>query len=176
MEITSCLKLETVIDALVVDRQLVLRFFATFARFEYSLKRTGFLKLGDKAEPNWDAYANSLRGRFSQIQDSAFRSAVTFFLEEPPKTQVVSGQKLDWQETKLGDGEQHENYVLRLVRIVRNNLFHGGKYPVPTGPIEDVGRNRRLLEASISVLEQCLQLSPDVEAFFWETTNNHSAS
>ena len=79
-------ELEKIIDALVVDRDLVLRFFATFARFEYSLKRSGFLKPGDKAEPDWDTYANSLRGKFPHIQDSTFRSAVAFLLKEPPKT------------------------------------------------------------------------------------------
>lgn len=160
---------EAVIDALAIDRTLALRFFATFSRFEYALKRTGYLKPGDKAEPNWDAYANSLRGRFPGIQDSLFRKAVEFLLKAPPKSQVVSGKDIDWQDTRLGNGEQHENYVLRLVRIVRNNLFHGGKYPTPTGPMEDVGRNKLLLESSISILKQCLELSPDVRAAFEET-------
>ena len=71
------------------------------------------------------------------------------FLEsEPPRRQAVSGHDIDWKDTSIGNGEQHENYVLRLVRIVRNNLFHGGKYPIPVGPMEDVGRNRELLNAS----------------------------
>ena len=160
---------ENVIDALGINRALVLRFFATFSRFEYSLKRSGFLKTGDKAEANWDAYANSLRGQFANVQDSAFRDAVAFFLNAPPGTQVVSGSDIDWRDTKLGNGEQHENYILRLVKIVRNNLFHGGKYPVPTGPMEEVGRNQRLLEASITVLKQCLELSNDVRRAFEET-------
>lgn len=160
---------EKVFDTLVGDRNLVLRFFATFSRFEYSLKRAGFLKLSQKAEPNWDEYANSLRGSFLEVQDPAFRKAVNFLLNQPPMTQVVSGTNLDWGNTNLGSGEQHENYILRLVKTVRNNLFHGGKYPNPTGPVVDVGRDQELLEASIAVLKQCLQLSPKVRAVFEET-------
>lgn len=160
---------DKVIDALVMDRNLVLRFFATFSRFEYSLKRSGFLKHGNKAEPNWDEYATSLRAKFLQVQDSVFQDAVAFLLKEPPKTQVVSEHNLDWKPTSLATGEDHETYVLRVVRTVRNNLFHGGKFPTPVGAMEDVGRNRRLLEASILVLHQCLQLCPKLRAVFEET-------
>src|SRR5438876_6901888 len=40
--------------------------------------------------------------------------------------------------------------------------FHGGKYPHPLEPMDDVARNRRLLEAAITVLSQCLELSEPV--------------
>ena len=157
-----------IIDALVPDRDLVLRFFAVFSRFEYSLKRSGFLKAGEKAEPNWDTYTNSLRERFGGVQDQAFQDAVAFLVKEPPRTQVVSGSDLDWKATVQGHGEYHERFVLRLVSTVRNNLFHGGKYPPPLGPMDDVARNRRLLEAGITVLAQCLELSERVRTTFEE--------
>jgi hypothetical protein len=157
-----------IIDALVLDRDLVLRFFAVFSRFEYSLKRSGFLKRGEKAEPNWDTYANSLRGCFGGVQDQAFRDAVSFLMKEPPRTQVVRASDLDWKDTVQGKGEFHERFVLRLVSTVRNNLFHGGKYPAPLGPMDDVARNRRLLEAGITVLTQCLELNVSVRSTFEE--------
>jgi hypothetical protein len=157
-----------IIDALVLDRDLVLRFFAVYSRFEYSLKRSGFLKTGKKAEPNWDTYANSLRGCFGEVQDQAFRDAVEFLMKEPPKTQIVRGSNLDWKDTVQGDGEYHERFVLRLVSTVRNNLFHGGKYPVPVGSMDDVARNRRLFEAGITVLTQCLELNAQVRSTFEE--------
>jgi hypothetical protein len=157
-----------IIDALVADRDVVLRFFALFSRFEYSLKRSGFLKTGEKAEPNWDTYSNSIRGRFEGIQDQVFQDAVAFLVKEPPKTQVVTGSALNWKATVQGNGECHERFVLRLVTTVRNNLFHGGKYPPPLGPMNDVARNRRLLEAGITVLMQCLELSSRVRSAFEE--------
>lgn len=155
-----------ILDALVVDRDLVFQFFAFFARYEYSLKRSDFLKRCDRAKPNWDAYANTLRGRFGKIQDKAFQTAIAYLLAKPPKTQIVTENGLGWTDTPLGPGEHQECYVLRLVRTVRNNLFHGGKYQYPFGTIDDVARNRCLLEASITVLCQCLELSEPVRAMF----------
>lgn len=162
------IELSKVIEALVGDRDLVLEFVAVFSRFEYSLKRSGYLKRGNKAEADWDKYANSLVGGFASVTEQAFRQAVEFLVKQPPKTQIISGSDLGWTATSMGAGEHHERYVLRLVSTVRNNLFHGGKYPDPLGPIVDVARNRRLLEAGVTVLKQCLELSENVRGAFEE--------
>ena len=160
---------EDIVEALGIDRVLVLRFLGVFSRFEYSLKRSGFVKGHDPVEPDWDTYANGLRSKFQSVDDPGFSDAVKILVDAPPRKQILSGSSLDWKSTIVGAGEQHESYVLRLVRIVRNNLFHGGKYPVPVGPLEDVGRNSLLLEASLTVLKQCLRLSPELRAVFEET-------
>ncbi len=158
----------TVIDKLSADRELVFQFFAVFSRFEYSLKRSDFLKQGKKAEANWDTYANSIRGQFGGVRNQAFEDAVDFLRREPPRTQVIAGAQLDWCDTVQGPGEHDERYILRLIGTVRNNLFHGGKYPPPFGPISDVARNHQLLQAGITVLGQCLELSQSVRSKFEE--------
>jgi hypothetical protein len=158
-----------IIQALAIEHELVLQFFAIFSRFEYSLKRSGFLKPGEKVEANWDKYANSIKGQFAEVEDPTFQEAVEFLKREPPKTQTVAGKEFVWRDTVQGLGEHYERYILRLVGTVRNNLFHGGKYPHPTGPIEDVARNRRLLQAGITVINQCLALSASVRSIFEET-------
>jgi hypothetical protein len=61
-----------------------------------------------------------------------------------------------------------EKWILRLVRTVRNNLFHGGKYPYPDEPINQPARDRKVLSASLTVMEECLRLSPLLEAKFFE--------
>jgi hypothetical protein len=161
--------LETIIAGLAGDRDLAFMFFGFFSRFEYAVKRGGFLKGATKAVgPDWDAFANSLRGRFQNVKPP-FGEAVAFLLKEPPRTQVVSGTGLGWVPTVQGNGESHERYILRLVTTIRNNLFHGGKYPVPIGPMDDVARNRRLLEAGLVVLKQCLELNKPVKDVFEET-------
>jgi hypothetical protein len=157
-----------IITALAVDRERVLEFFAYFSRFEYSLKRSGFLMPGENANPNWDKFANSIRGHFAKIHDATFVNAATFLLAEPPKTQVVLGNDLGWEETTRRNGEHDEKFTSRLIRTVRNNLFHGGKYPYPAGPMPDAGRNRRLLDAALTVLGQCLEISPSVRSAFEE--------
>ncbi|MFC1541766.1 hypothetical protein ACFL50_04875 [Candidatus Latescibacterota bacterium] len=160
---------DNVIDKLGLNRDLVFQFFGIFSRLEYSLKRCLKFRKKDIAEANWDVYANSLQGKFATVQDSEFKNAVAFLVDAPPRKQVVSDRNLDWKDTNCGEGERDENYVLRLVKYVRNNLFHGGKYPDPSGPVEDVGRNSELIKASIVILLYCLQLSPEVQHYFEET-------
>lgn len=156
------------IESLCIDHELVLEFFAFFSRFEYSLKRSRFLKVGEKAEVNWDKYANSIRGKFAGIENLTFQNAVNYLMREPPRTQIIRGNELDWRYTVQGPGEHHECYILRLVRTIRNNLFHGGKYPHLIGPIVDDVRNRCLLQAGLTVLTECLTLSESVRYIFEE--------
>jgi hypothetical protein len=154
--------------SLAEDMELIFRFFAFFSRFEYALKRATFLKKKKKAEPDWDKYANTLKGQLVKVNDKRCRSAYTYLKNAPPQQQVVIGSQLTWEDSTQGHGEFEERYILRLVATVRNNLFHGGKYPYPIGPIPDVARNRKLLNASIVILEQCLILSPDVSVYSCE--------
>jgi len=159
---------EEVILALVEDKDLIFRFFAVFSRFEYALKRHGFLKKKEQAEADWDSYANQLRGRFTTVKAPVFKTACDYLTSEPPKKQVVHANSLGWKAAVRANNESIESYLLRLVRMVRNNLFHGGKYPYPVGPMSDPGRNRRLIRSALAVLEECLRLSPNVRQAFEE--------
>jgi hypothetical protein len=152
----------------VCDRDLVFAFFATFSRFEYALKRTRFLKQKEKAEPDWDKFSNHIRDQLHGMDRTKYQKARAYLLNNPPKTQVIVHDRLEWQATLQGHGESEERYLLRLVATVRNNLFHGGKYPVPLGPVPDVVRNRELLTSALTVLECCLELSPAVRSAFGE--------
>lgn len=153
---------------LVADKELVFQFFAVFSRFEYALKRSGYWRKrsakNDAVETDWDAYANGLRGKFATVGVQAFQDARAFLERKPPKSQVAVDRIIDSKETVRGPGEFDERYTLRIVTTMRNNLFHGGKYP--SGPVTDVARNRELIESCLVVLEVCLGLSPGVaEAF-----------
>lgn len=153
-----------------VQRQLVLEFVCFFARFEFAMKTGGFLT-GDerRAEADWDKLANHLK-RDRKIPDemtSAFGRAVGNLIKAKPMKQVVGKAGLDWAESSQGT-DSREAYVLRLVRCVRNNLFHGGKFPYPAGPIEGSERHTSLLKDSIAILEGCLAAMPRLEARFLE--------
>lgn len=162
---------QLIIDKFVADRDLVFQFFFIFSRFEYCLKRSEkYLKVGHKnrAEPDWDKYSNDLKGKFTTTKNTEFEQALKSLIDTPPKHQIVKEGALTWVDTIQGCGERYETYILRLVRTVRNNLFHGGKFPLPSGPIQDTGRNICLLQASISVLEKCVALS-NFDSIFTET-------
>jgi hypothetical protein len=152
----------------LTDQRIVFHFFSLFSRFEYALKRGGFLRHGKTAKPNWEAYSKTLLGSFSKVNDEGFKKACDYLKDLPPRRQVVVQHRMDWEDTIQESGEFMERYLLRLVRIVRNNLFHGGKYPYSFGPTRTADRNRRLLEASVVILKQCLSLSPDLERIFRE--------
>jgi hypothetical protein len=143
------------INSIAANKKVVFTYFGMFSRFEYALKRSGFVRdANGHAEAHWDNYANSLRGQFSGVKDAEFQKAVGFLKREAPKKQILqpSGD-LDWADTPQGQGESDEQYVLRLTRAIRNNLFHGGKFP--SGPVSDVARNRELLDAGITVMTHC---------------------
>lgn len=151
------------------DRELVFRFFVSFSTFECALKRSGVLKRRKNEEPvapDWSLFASSLKGRFGTVQDEAFARAIAFLESAPPRQQVIRGGRLAWAEQPQRSDETLEAYILRLVRTVRNNLFHGGKYPAAT--IEEAARNRALLESCLHVLGICCQLKPHLSEWFEE--------
>jgi hypothetical protein len=146
--------------------RLVFEFFVVFSRLEYALKRAGYLKKSRFADPDWDSFAMSLCGSFRGADDHAFQIACRLLLDRPPKIQINVNGELDWKATQRKPNETDEQLVLRLVRIVRNNLFHGGKFRC--GPAEEPARDQQLLESSILVLKHCLAGSPTVRAYFDE--------
>ncbi len=150
------------------ESDLILNFFALFSRFEYALKRCGFC-INNKtfAEADWDSFSNKMKGLFSKIEDEEFKSAVSFLESEPPRKQLALKGVLTWGEPIApGDGETDEKYTLRLVRAVRNNLFHGGKFPGKVA--EETARNEKLIKSSMDVLEKCLDLNPELRNVFLE--------
>lgn len=154
--------------------ELVLKFFANFSAFECALKQAHFVR-GDKnnnAVPDWDRFADTLNGQLAALKDRDFINAKLYLLKEPPKKQMFtkSNKGVRWEENSKRSTETDERYLLRLVRDVRNNLFHGGKYPSTSTapPTGEALRNSKLLEACLTILDKCRALNADVGTFFEE--------
>ena len=64
----------------------------------------------------------------------------------------------------MPENESEIEFLLRMVRTVRNNLFHGGKYNIEVH--EEVERTELLLQNSLTILMACLRLSQEVERQF----------
>jgi len=147
----------------LLDRDLVFDFFWKFSVFECAMKREGFLASSgreESAEPNWKKFGESVVGRFKDVHSDGFKEAVTTLEESPPRRQVVRGGRLAWEELNRRHRESHEEFILRLVKTARNNLFHGGKYP--DGLIAEIARDRVVLKAALKVLEGCYELHPGI--------------
>ena len=168
------------------DHERAVVFFLFFARFEYALKEAGFVEKrrnrasehcaphgGDArvrqskdAKVNWTKYAAHCSALLANNKQSRFQRAVKYLRKNPPKKQIVSGDRLDMTDDAFA-GTWDMDRVLTLVRRIRNNLFHGGKRLVGH-PEEAVSRDTELLNAGLAVVEACLDADAHLNSAFLE--------
>lgn len=149
------------------DRERVFRFFAVFSRAECALKRY-FPKKGKygEATAGWNDFADAVAAQLSQIGSSAYHDARDYLVTNPPQRQNIVGGRPVWRPNARRDDETDARYLLRVIRDVRNNLFHGGKYE--HGAADELARDRSLLDAATIVLAACIKLDARVERVFHE--------
>jgi hypothetical protein len=125
-----------------------------FARFEFCLKEAGFLKSdrpGKKAEPNWDMFVRSKRSAYVV---SANAKAL---VKAAPQQQVMAGNtRLVWKDISFDANEFDLQKMAILLRVVRNNLFHGG--PRGTSAWDDVDATVKRLDHAKIVLDELADL------------------
>ena len=133
-------------DALAFD------FFREFARCEYCLKAIGMRKADRNAKADWSALAAQLSDVIEAPDSRELAAAVKYFLEHPPKKQVVEDGVLAWDDS-LPDHKSQADLLLLLVCRVRNNLFHGGKF---NGRWFEPERSEELLKHGLAILAACI--------------------
>ncbi len=149
------------------DKDLVTQFFTAFSRFEYALKTSGFAKRDHRAaKPDWDHFVESFSGHFDPTADPHLEEAVNYLTSSPPRRQVLEGQTLQWEDTPRRENEDLLAYIVRLVKTVRNNLFHGAKFGSSVDS-DDRHRNERLLASALEVLYFLLDCHEEVRHSFW---------
>lgn len=86
----------SILDLLNVPRELTLEFLATFARFEFALKKAGYAYGDDsKVSPDWDSFGNDV----AQLDAAALAPALNacqYLQRHPPKKQVLDHGVLRW--------------------------------------------------------------------------------
>ena len=105
-------------------------FLFWFSRFEYALKKNGYLKSSDagkKAEPNWDMFVKRNRNKYTPS-----KAALALIKARPRQQVVTANAQLGWQELQFAETEFELQKVTLLLRLVRNHLFQGGK-PADSG-------------------------------------------
>ena len=138
-------------------------FFFWFSRFEAALKEAGFLKSeqeGDPAEPGWDEFVAKYAGNYKVTTSGAK------LLELAPERQKVGpGRKLVWSPVGLTDCKTDLGKVVRMLKTLRNNVFHGGK----SGGAgwDQPERTAELLEAGTAELNQLASLA-GIQAELWQ--------
>ncbi|MBB4634279.1 hypothetical protein [Longimicrobium terrae] len=151
------------------DRKAAWQFFLFFSRFEYALKRGAYLSQGSKqATPDWDKFASDHNDVFELLVDQRLADAILYFRVSPPRKQVRKDRRLSWSDPYVYTNGPLLVWLLTAIRIVRNNLFHGGKFPGI--PFHDPSRNSELIENAIVILSHALALNADIEGLFGEGT------
>ena len=145
----------SILDFLNFPRELTLEFLLTFARFEFALKKAGYAQ-GDnsKVSPDWDTFANDV-ARIGAAALAPVLNACQYLQEHPPRKQVLQNGALRWVARQGTTGSAIGD-VLLSVRTVRNNVFHGGKFP--DGMVTDPLRDEQLIRDCLVVLKGLLEL------------------
>ncbi len=101
-------------------------FFATFARFEYALKRAGYLKYekpGTTAEAGWDQFSADLGPDF-YAQCKELGELQVLFVAPPRLLKVDGNRSVTWKKARAVNSVSD---FLQVIKDVRNSLFHGEK-------------------------------------------------
>jgi hypothetical protein len=143
------------------DSRLIFEFFMVFSRIEFALKRSGYFR-GDsnRAEPDWEKFSNTYQGKFDRLISPEFQQACEYYITHPPKKQVVHDDQVVWKENIQGEGESEFSWIIRSIRTVRNNLFHGGKFPY------DQVRDNTLLFHGLVILQEVMKYDRTLERIF----------
>jgi hypothetical protein len=143
--------------------ELALLFFATFARFEYALKRCSYLskhEVGRPAEASRQALATKLgKDFFSEVQATGRAKTL---IEIPPKNLLVAEHDgIAFEEGRIPPTNTIE--LLDQVWRVRNNLFHGNKrYP------GDREYDEKLMSEVLWLIQFILQKKTELSEAFHE--------
>ncbi len=143
--------------------KLICEIFVTFSRMEFALKETGYASGGgNRVSVNWCKFAEENSEFFNSRlgSDEKFKSAVEYLRSKPPKKQVLEEGTLGFIEQDGNNNQTEAQKTIRMVRRVRNNLFHGGKYLI--GGEKDRERDRKLVRHSLIILKHCATLDRDV--------------
>ena len=144
-----------------LNRELVLDFFLVLSRMEFALKLEGYSTGDDKTvKPDWDSFAKDISKSFSCENNEALSTAIDYYLAYPPQKQILDKGQLSWVSSLPNNTTEIEKVII-LVRRVRNNLFHGGKY---NGQVhEETERNELLLQMGITIIKEAIHCSQKVE-------------
>lgn len=155
--------MEQVFRHLHMPPKLACEFLAVFSRMEYALKATRFQDGNEgRVSASWDRFANEADDVFDESSSDDLQEAVNYMTNKPPRKQVlVEGDRVEFRDFSKDANQCQLQQLLLVVRIVRNNLFHGGKH-LPTGESE-LGRNEMLVRHSLYILRVCSTLLPDVQ-------------
>lgn len=132
----------------------------TYSRFEFTLIQENIIYRNDVgvASANWKKYAQRIKANFDRNFSDDIKNACDYFATEPPKEKIMD----NWQQIQFQTTTSECEKVIRYVKTVRNNLFHGSKYPYIHA------RDNILIKNCLIVLNYILSISSsNFQNTFW---------
>ena len=149
--------LETVYKRVDFERDLVFMFFTIFSFFEYALKTAGYSTLQSGfIKADWRRFANTIHPHFDKKSSEELESATGYLITNPVKMQTIRNGSIDFVDNVRPIGINDTEWLSLIIRGVRNNLFHGGKFNYLRP------RDTDLISNSLIVLEAWSQLDVGV--------------
>ena len=142
------------------DQQLIFEFFWKFSVMECALKRAGFLQKKNRADADWNGFAEKIWSDAKVGILPEFEKAIAKLIELSPQRQIQIMGRLGWEHVARTDKDTDVTYAITLLKTARNNLFHGGKFP--DGPQAEVARDQQILRAALAILDGCYDLCPEI--------------
>jgi hypothetical protein len=142
--------------------QLYIEFFVVFSRFEYALKRDGHVH--ENGNINWDQAANKFEAAYSEAAKE-FSTRASYLHGHPPQKMILTTAGVAWRALDTSTISETRRALLFLGTI-RNNLFHGGKWP--DGPKYGVERDHRLVEDALKIITFFLSTDSNLRNIFEE--------
>lgn len=144
------------------DIKLTTKFSFIFSRFEYAVIRSGFFHV-NTGKVNWDIYLNTVIDSFSINSTAELESSCNYLLNNPPNKRTTDDNgNLIWETMNFQDNMHNLRKIMFCLRTIRNNLFHGNKYPF------DGVRDRGLIKKSLVIIDYLISLSSEeLQEHFW---------
>lgn len=140
-------------DGVAVPKELVVEFFAVFARCEPAMKESGY-KRDDNgiAAPAWRRLADDAAAWLDAPADGEVARAIALLTGDPAKVHFFAN---GWQVSPLRGANAIAQAINAATRV-RHNLFHGGKH----SPEVERGRDQRLVLAALTLLLAVVEQGP----------------
>lgn len=146
------------IDFQIPNPELFLKFFLLFSRLEAVWKSDASCYDWERQGPRLKAIAERLKGLKLNANEVISASVDVRYLDEnPPKVQIGPNEWRDYSPPAYCEADKL-TILLDKIRVLRNNVFHGGKWSsLPA----DSTRDARLVSGAVAMIEQILKCNAD---------------
>jgi hypothetical protein len=159
--------------------KLACEFFLLFSKYEFALKALGYVSNYTNSlavMPNWEKFAKEKGAPLLNDPIPAVVAAKNWLLRNPAKRQesVAKIKKVDSKDKTELAWIQHQPAIdpkdakavdlFRMIKNVRNNLHHGGKFKegVYSSDWVESPKSKKLIECSLVILRRLCETDVDV--------------